>query len=58
MKRAMKAIAFTQVNDYFGESERSGDPRSESSLRDPRSEFHTSTFTKKVMKFSTRIIHG
>lgn len=30
MKQAIKALAFTQINDYFGESERSGDPRRDS----------------------------
>jgi len=58
MKRAIKAIAFTQVNDYFGESERSGDPRSESSLRDPRSEFHTVGKRLKVTTRNTQIVVG
>ncbi len=39
MKRAIKAIAFTQVNNYFGE-------------------FHTSMSFRKVMTFSTQIIHS
>jgi hypothetical protein len=38
---------------FIGELERSGNPRRESSLRDPRSEFHTSKFFKEVMKFNT-----
>ncbi|MGV8133644.1 MAG: hypothetical protein AB2L20_00390 [Mangrovibacterium sp.] len=29
MKRAIKALAFNQVDDYFGELERSGNPRRE-----------------------------
>ncbi len=74
MKRAMEAAASARADVYWriedprSELERSGieaklksvkrNPRRESSLRDPRSEFHTSMSFKKVMKFSAQIMHS
>jgi len=47
MKRAIKTIAFSQVNNYFGELERSGNPRRE---------FHTVGKRLKVTTRNTQIV--
>jgi len=57
MKRAMNATVYAQYDVYWRiEAKRKSvkrNPRRESSLRDPRSEFHRSMSLKKVIKFST-----